>query len=153
MLLKKEIERRFLLADGVNLADILNKVDSYEWQFIQDIYLCKNVRLRYSNLDGFKLTIKFGSGLLRYEYEVSLPEFIYKYFFGRFKTLCKARSSILYNNNIYELNDFLYDLVTIEVEFLDKESAENITLPYWVGRDVTNDRNFNGYYLFKKYSE
>ena len=150
-MLHKEIERRFLLNPDYDLGSILNDVDEYEWEFIQDIYFNRNCRIRFSSLDGFLLTIKFGYGLIRTEFEIRVPGFIFRHLFNHNKSLCKSRCHLVYNGIKYALNDFLYDLVTIEVEFDDEVKANSISLPDWVGREVTNDRNFNGYYLFKSF--
>ena len=58
-MLHKEIERRFLLNPDYDLGSILNDVDEYEWEFIQDIYFNRNCRIRFSSLDGFLLTILY----------------------------------------------------------------------------------------------
>lgn len=148
----KEIERKFLWNKDF---DIWNVVAIYPRQVIMDHYFNKTTRLRvidYLNGDKKQLiTVKSIDTLERdeYEYEIKpimdLPKPMLK----------KTRFCIPYKDHVFEVN--IYDsylccpeyknrLYLIEVELENKD--EELELPPWVGKEVTDSPYFYNYNIF-----
>jgi CYTH domain-containing protein len=147
----KEIERKFLVNDTSyrkygNSEKIIQGFLSVDKDRV--------VRLRASGGKGV-LTIKgSGNGIERIEFEYSIPlidaiELI--------NNLClkpiieKYRYKIFHDGLIWEVDEFLNEnegLIIAEVE-LDHPDQE-ITLPDWVGKEVTNDDRYYNINLVKE---
>lgn len=140
-----EIERKFLVKGRAwkDLAPALR---------CRQGYLCldrdKTVRVRIMGRRGF-LTVKGGgAGIVRHEFEYEIPvadadELLEK--FCRRPLIEKDRYRIEHEGLVWEVDEFFGEnrgLVVAEVEL---ESADQvISLPAWVGREVSGDpRYFN----------
>ena len=148
-----EIERKFLLNPDYDVYDI---VTCYPHEIIADYYFNPTTRLRHiNNLKNESkqfITIKSIGTLERdeYEYEIkptyNLPKVLLK----------KTRYYVPYKNHTFEVNiydnyfhipDFISGrLYLIEVELNDKN--EELLLPPWIGKEVTECSWFYNYNLF-----
>jgi CYTH domain-containing protein len=140
-----EIERKFLVKGRAwkDLAPALR---------CRQGYLCldrdKTVRVRTMGRLGF-LTVKGGgAGIVRYEFEYEIPvadadELLEK--FCRRPFIEKDRYRIEYEGLVWEVDEFFGEnrgLVVAEVEL--ERADQVISLPAWVGREVSGDpRYFN----------
>ncbi|WP_433964872.1 CYTH domain-containing protein [Tunturiibacter gelidiferens] len=141
----KEIERKFLVRDNTWRGQGGGK------RYRQG-YLCmvkeRTVRVRTTGDKGF-ITIKgmsVGATRSEYEYEIPLADAI-----EMLDRLCerplieKTRYRVSNEGLVWEIDEFEGDnrgLIIAEVEL--KEESQSITLPGWVGQEVTGDsRYFN----------
>ena len=150
----EEIERKFLIDSKLTISDIAVITEAAKKSFeIKEYYFNEFTRLRFLN-DKALITIKSSGTLKReeYEYEIvsnsSVPN----------PLMCKARYIIPYLNHDFELNifDTLRDkygrpFCLIEVELEDEN--EDIEFPFWIGKEVTEDKSYYGYNLFLKIKE
>lgn len=141
----KEIERKFLVRDNTWRGQGGGK------RYRQG-YLCivkeRTVRVRTTGDKGF-ITIKgmsVGATRSEYEYEIPLADAI-----EMLDRLCerplieKTRYRVSNEGLVWEIDEFEGDnqgLIIAEVEL--KEESQSITLPGWIGQEVTGDsRYFN----------
>ncbi|NQU84534.1 MAG: CYTH domain-containing protein [Mariniphaga sp.] len=145
----KEIERKFLL-NLQKWKPIGKKV------FIRQGYLSDDperiVRVRISEKDGF-LTIKdLSQGIIRNEYNYSIPlvdaEELLKLSIST--PVEKFRYNVMKEEKLWEVDEFLGEnrgLFLAEVELILED--ENIDLPEWVGKEVSEDNRYYNSYLSK----
>ena len=137
-----EIEKKFLIKDLPDLS-------KYEYQEIEQGYLCVSpvVRIRKKN-DKYILTYK-GSGLLAHEeIEADLTEDGYKHLAEKIDghMITKKRYLIPLDPYTIELDVFeghMTGLIMAEVEFPSIEAANKFTPPEWFSDEVTNDRRYH----------
>lgn len=140
----KEIERKFLMADGFKVTDFLY-VDKKN---IEDFYLNKFTRIRHEN-DIYFVTIKSIGNIERdeYTYEINLKPSI------DIQPLKKVRFIIPFNHQNFEVNlfaDIKYKGVPLTIVEIELESKEqSIQFPEWIGEEITYDERFYGYNLAK----
>ena len=139
----KEIERKWLLKPDINYKDIIVGKPHK----IQDYYFNEYTRLRHED-NCWYITIKGSGTLIRDEFEFRLAKS--EIYFTPKPVLKKLRYLIPYENHIFELNKFenlLKPLIIVECEF--NTNSDIITLPNWLGQEITNDIEFYGYKLFQ----
>lgn len=145
----KEIERKWLLKQGI---DINALVDKLPYQDIKDYYFNDYCRLR--NVAGeWYITIKSLGDLVRDEYE--FPVCKEDIDFIPAPILRKRRYFYDKDGYTYEINVFqdLYvnaskdNLVIVELELPSLSST--ITLPDFCGIEVTHKKELYGYNLFQ----
>jgi CYTH domain-containing protein len=146
-----EIERKYL-------------VRSEEWRQLahstkrlQQGYICvtstgnpAEVRIRRTPQCAF-VTIKGPGSLVRSEFEYEIPladaELMLREFCQN-NVLDKFRHVVEYENVLWEIDEYSgehHGLVVAEVELRD--ASQQLHLPSWVGREVTNDPRFKNSYL------
>ena len=140
-----EIERKFLVSGSSW------KINSSR-EHCRQGYICpgsgRTVRVRTMGQRGM-LTVKGpGEGMVRCEFEYLIPEEDARLMLD---TLCdrplivKDRYRVEFGGLIWEIDEFLEEnlgLVIAEVEL--SRSDQEISLPEWIGKEVTNDpRYFN----------
>ncbi|MDA9356645.1 CYTH domain-containing protein [Flavobacteriaceae bacterium] len=140
-----EIERKFL----VKSEDY--KSNAFKVQLFSQAYLSRNpeksIRVRIVEKEGF-LTIKglsSDSGLSRFEWEkkISLNEAVELTKLCGDEQIIKNRYFIKHDKVIIEVDEFLNEnkgLVIAEVEL--KTINQKITLPKWIGKEVTGDNKY-----------
>ena len=145
-----EIERKYLLKTMEWRNEIIHSINT-----IKQAYLFedeeKSVRIRIRSNQAF-LTIKMGQGLVRSEFEYTIPvhdaeEMIEK---AALLFLEKDRYVIQHEDNEWEIDVFKgkYEgLVLAEIE-LNNENDE-INLPSWIGEEVTHDSAYLNVNLYK----
>ena len=145
-----EIERKFLTT-----SDAFKK-EAYTKNRITQGYLSsipeRTVRVRIKGNKGF-LTIKGvsnESGLSRFEWEKEIPLDEAQ----KLLLLCekgiidKTRFEIKFENHIFEVDEFYGEnegLIMAEIE-LDSET-ETFEKPFWLGKEITNDKRYYNSYL------
>tara|TARA_B100000900_G_scaffold205240_1_gene173949 strand:+ start:3215 stop:3685 length:471 start_codon:yes stop_codon:yes gene_type:complete len=151
--LKREIERKFLIASDGYKHNISSKYDVIQGYLSTDPN--RTVRLRVSGGKGY-LTIKSGTsknGLCRLEWEKELPieEAV------KLITLClpnkieKTRYNVNYKGRLFEVDIFKginEGLKIAEIE-LDGE-ADVFEKPKWLGEDVTGIKKYYNSQLCQK---
>ena len=150
-----EIERKFLLKPCSPKRFFHSAGLEYRKYFMQQYYLPEQeegyIRYRRRDEEFFK-TIKSGEGMVRKESEhlVSKEEFDSHLESHIGKVIEKERFVFLYEGLTYELDRFvgaLKGLCYLEIEFDDKETAEEFKLPEIFSHlniaEVTNDKRFN----------
>lgn len=140
----KEIERKFLVADG-SWRDLVEAEIR-----IRQFYLAagpgRTVRIRISDGTEAALTLKFsgrGRGRDEFEYPVPLAEAEEMQSFALGRVIEKTRHHVRYGGYLYEVDVFrgeLTGLVIAELETPDIVPAEK--LPSWLGRDVTHEGRY-----------
>ncbi|MDM5271940.1 CHAD domain-containing protein [Sulfurovum sp. zt1-1] len=150
-----EIERKFLLLP-CRAKKLLNfyKIP-YEKVRLEQYYVSTPASpyTRYRKKgDTYYQTIKTGEGMVREEkeFEVSQKEYEEHRSHALGRIITKDRYTFLYQDNTYELDIFkgsLKGLCYLEIEFSDKQSADDYQLPEIFGqllvREVTFDNAFN----------
>jgi CYTH domain-containing protein len=159
-----EIERKFLVQDPHEA-----RKNAISHNTITQSYLttdpAKVIRLRVYNGVSARLTIKGKSqneGMSRPEHETDIDV---KFALAAIKafgvgTIYKIRHVIIFDNQTWELDEFLGSLQGFwlaECETSTIEAARNLVLPPWLGADVTNDHRFSnlnlGLYGFDSFSK
>ena len=146
-----EIERKFLVKDDSWKALAIN-----EGEYKQGYITTQKVltpRIRIVGNQGY-LTIK-GSrvGWSRFEFEYTIPlddakEIIDNYCDRPF--IEKMRYKFLWKNLVWEIDEFFgknKGLILAEVELEDEN--QNIELPPWVGKEVSDDPKYLNYNLVR----
>ena len=145
----KEIERKFLFdGDIAALANIMVNASGVD---VEDYYFNEYTRYRWIGIKCW-VGIKGAGTLIRDEEECmqavtpNRDEY--------FPRLRKKRFKVFYEGHIFEINvykDIILALVEVELERADEE----IILPYWCGKEVTNNKKYYNYNLWgevnKKY--
>ena len=153
-----EIERKFLLKDGIDLPD------SDRVLHITQGYLASNkemsVRIRIIDDNEAYLTIKqnvHDTLTMRAEYEYLIPvqDALEMLQSSPFLPIVKQRHIVHVDDVKWEL-DFFEDhnegLITAEVELPSLETP--VVLPEWIGKEVSNDiRYLNSQMAIHPYSE
>ena len=142
-----ERERKFLLKDST-WKDVAGGGVSYVQGYIHSSEN-KTIRVRIAGDNAF-LTIKGAifkdDPAARNEYEYNIPVNDAK---EMLESLCtegqieKVRYKIPYKGNLWEVDEFLganQGLVVAEVEFNEKN--QDIALPTWIGKEVTEDKRY-----------
>ncbi|WP_147180404.1 MULTISPECIES: CYTH domain-containing protein [Alphaproteobacteria] len=141
----KEIERKFL-------------VTSDKWReqatsatALRQAYLSVNhdrsIRVRTSNDETAKLTIKFGKTALvrdEFEYDIPFAEALEMITFAIGIVIEKVRYTVEVGGFTWEIDVFegaFQGLVIAEVEM--KSEDDRPELPGWLGREVTGDRRYS----------
>ncbi|KQT66154.1 MULTISPECIES: CYTH domain-containing protein [unclassified Aureimonas] len=139
-----EIERRFLVeTDDWRAAFAAGRGRS---RVIRQIYLAsdetRTIRIRIADGSAATLTIKLGAGLSRGEFEYEIPladaEELAKGALGT--PIDKTRHDIPLGKHVVELDVYagsLSPLVVAEIELAAEDEA--VTLPSWLGREITGD--------------
>lgn len=151
----KEIERKFLVTDD-------SWRQSAKGVFYQQGYFpaadATTVRVRTAGDKGY-LTIKgrrTGSIQPEYEYEIPFEEAE-----EMLSLLCrkplieKRRFKVEFHRHVWEIDEFEGEnkgLILAEVELADED--EDVRLPAWIGKEVTDDhRYYNAYLVDHPFSE
>lgn len=137
-----EIERKFLVK-----GEAWRALAEWEGQPIRQGYICRDpqrtVRVRVYGKKGF-LTIKTAStGILRDEFEYGIP---FDQACELLERVCihplieKTRYRILWGEFVIEVDEFSNEnagLIIAEIELPDEHTA--LKIPYWLGKDVSQD--------------
>lgn len=154
--MSREIERKWLLKPDVNINDIIAL--SIMKHNIKDHYYNNGTRLRIKD-KNYYLTIKspemYNNGFLeRQEIEFCIPDSLIVLFKDNNTFLQKTRYIIPYKDQYFEVNVFknvIIDgqkLVIVELEVPNINTQ--ITLPDWIGEEITNSNYYSAYNLFLK---
>ncbi len=151
----KEIERKFLVRDNTWRGQDGGKC--YRQGYLSTVKE-RTVRVRTTGDKGF-ITIKGMSvGATRSEYEYEIPLADANEMLDR---LCerplieKTRYRVSHEGLVWEIDEFEGDnrgLIIAEVEL--KDETQSVTLPGWIGQEVTGDpRYFNANLVANPFSQ
>jgi adenylate cyclase len=145
-----EIERKYLLESMDWKSEDIQSVSNIKQAYLFED-LDKSVRIRVRSDQAF-LTIKMGKGITRNEFEYFIPVLDAEEMIEKAALLCleKDRYVIHHKGNDWEIDVFkgkYLGLVLAEIE-LENENDE-IELPTWIGKEVTNDPAYLNVNLFK----
>lgn len=139
-----EIERKFLVKQ-----EIWAQLEKPDGEFYRQGYLLtdptKTIRVRQTSEKGF-LTIKgISIGASRSEFEYEIPQEEAKDLLDQFSVseLSKIRYKILFENKLWEVDEFLGEnkgLMVAEIEL--KSEDETFTIPNWIGEEVTGEEKY-----------
>src|SRR5688500_12543499 len=140
----QEIERKYLVDHNK-----WQQIDKPTGQLYRQGYLLtdpmKTIRVRQTAEKGF-LTIKgLSIGATRPEYEYEIPFDDAKELLDNFSIaeLSKIRYKIIFDNKIWEVDEFLGDntgLIVAEIELTSED--ENFGIPAWVDKEVTGQEKY-----------
>lgn len=145
-----EIERKFLPKDSTWRDHVENSKELVQAYLINRPN--RSLRIRREG-EVYVVCYKGKArGLSVPEYEVLVWPWVGKAlrFLGRKQTVQKTRHYVTYQGKCFEIDEFtgaLHDLVVIETE-LESES-EQISLPPWIGLEVTHDFRYKNAVLAK----
>ena len=139
-----EIERKFLVKQ-----EIWNKLEKPDGEFYRQGYLLtdptKTIRVRQTSEKGF-LTIKgISVGASRAEFEYEIPHEEAKELLDQFSVseLSKIRYKILFENKLWEVDEFLGENEGLMVAEIELESEdETFSIPKWIGKEVTGEEKY-----------
>lgn len=150
-----EIEKKFLVDEDILLSQII--LNNYNREDIKQAYISTDdteVRIRkienvYCEYKCF-MTIKSKGDLVREEVEFEIPYSKYRDLIGckmyKGNIIEKIRYKIpLENELVAELDVYggqLFGLISVEVEFKNKEDANNFIPPRWFGEEVTKNKKY-----------
>lgn len=152
-----EIERKWLVKREDIPYKLEKKADKFE---ITQTYLNYSPEIRVRNVSDkrYVMAIKTGltdeQGLTRDERQYDLTKEEYEHLLTKQEgnTIYKTRYQIKVDNYTYSF-DFFHDqldgLTYMEIEFPTEEEANNFQAPEWLGKDVTNDKNYKNQSLAK----
>ena len=142
-----EIERKFLVKEMP--ADL----EEFPCRKSEQGYLSTDpvVRVRADN-DSWYLTYKSGGMMAREEYNLPLTEAAGRHLLAKSdgNIIVKKRYMIPCGPYMAELDVFegvWEDLVIVEVEFPDLDSAKSFSPPEWFGEEVTYDGRYHNSWL------
>jgi CYTH domain-containing protein len=147
----KEIERKFLLAEGASIP--IPRV--HEKHLIKQGYLHaekgKQIRIRiYNDLKAY-IGVKFTESQIRdeFEYPIPLEDGLVMYDKTQDK-LEKKRLSFRRGKEHYDVDTFPNGLTFVEVEFKSLKAMENWEKPSWMGEEITGVGEYSNIKLAKK---
>ena len=152
----KEIERKFLLANGTNIPIPVNHMNLK----IKQAYLCgeKGKQIRVRIINNFKawLTVKYTTSQIRDEFEYLIPLEDAKVMFK--KSLLKLEKKRLAFDSQemrgvhYDIDSFPNGMQWIEVEFDSIKTMKRWEkqIPNWIGDEITKVRKYSNITLAKK---
>ena len=139
-----EIERKFLVKQ-----EIWAQLEKPDGEFYRQGYLLtdptKTIRVRQTSEKGF-LTIKgISVGASRAEFEYEIPHEEAKELLDQFSVseLSKIRYKILFENKLWEVDEFLGEnegLMVAEIELQSED--ETFSTPNWFGEEVTGEEKY-----------
>jgi CYTH domain-containing protein len=143
----KEIERKFLLAEGASIP-IPAKFEKFK---IKQAYIFadkdKQVRIRLTKTKAV-LCVKYTEGLVRDEFEYKIPLKDGKMMYEKSNTkLEKQRLSFKRSSEHYDVDTYPNGYVVVEVEFKDEEKLNNWVKPNWIGEEITQDSKYSNIVL------
>lgn len=152
-----EIERKWLVERDKIPYNLEKKADKFE---ITQTYLNYSPEIRVRNVSDkrYVMAIKTGltdtQGLTRDERQYNITKEEYEHLLTKQEgdTIHKTRYQIKVDNYTYSFDYFheqLDGLTYMEIEFPTEEEANNFQAPDWVGKDVTNDKNYKNQSLAK----
>lgn len=142
-----EIERKFL----VDLNKVPYDFSKLDKKLIEQGYIIYTPEIRIRSVSGkeFFMTIKGekDNASVRDELEFKISKEAFSKLMSRddVKKISKTRYIIKEGLNKYELDVFngkLQGLACLEVEFENKEAADNFIVPNWITKEVTNDLRY-----------
>ena len=145
---KLEVERKFLVK---SLPDYLWK---YKSSIIEQHYISLNPEIRIRKADEkHLLTFKSEGHLERTEIEIPITRLQFEQLrsVSQNEGIHKTRYFILDEMVVYELDIYnnINNLITVEVEFLNKKEADDFIPPDWFGCEITNIKEFKNKNLSK----
>jgi len=149
----KEIEKKFLLADGASIP-IPAKYARFK---IKQAYLLaekgKQIRIRLTK-DKAVITIKYTGNIVRDEYEYGIPMKDGKEIYKKCELkLEKDRLTFSRDNVHYDVDTFINGIVFVEVEFKSLRDMKKWVKPSWLGKEITNDKKYSNIVLAKQLSK
>jgi len=147
-----EIERKFLVKD-LNFLNTLTK-----GQKIQQGYLSlteNNIRIRTKNNQAYITVKKPFKGFTKYEFEYAIP---FEDAQTMLRNICikplieKTRFTFNNQGHTWEIDVFegvFEGVVVAEIEL--KSEDEQFEIPYWIGKEVTDDRSYYNIEMVKAY--
>lgn len=149
-----EIEKKWLI-DKTKIPYDLSNAEKIE---IEQTYICFSPEIRVRRInDGAEYTFAVKTnmtwdGLVRDEMEEAITEEEYNNMIAKKEgnTIYKTRYQFLKDNNLYAIDIFKGDLeglAYMEIEFENKELADNFETPEWVIKDVTADIRYKNGHL------
>jgi CYTH domain-containing protein len=152
-----EIERKWLVGRSKIPYDLEKEADKFE---ITQTYLNYSPEIRVRNISNkqYIMAIKTGlteeKGLTRDEHQYKLTKEEYEHLLSKQEgdTIYKTRYQIKVDNYTYSFDFFheqLDGLSYMEIEFPTEEEANDFQAPDWLGKDVTNDKDYKNQSLAK----
>mgnify|MGYP006935469585 CR=1 FL=1 len=147
----KEIERKFLLAEGASIP--IPRV--HQKLTIKQGYLHaekgKQVRIRIYDDSKAYIGVKFTESQIRDEFEYPIPLEDGKLMYGKTEQkLEKRRLSFSRGKEHYDVDTFPNGLTFVEVEFKSMKAMENWEKPSWLGEEITGVGKYSNINLAKK---
>jgi adenylate cyclase len=148
----KEIERKFLLADGASIP-IPAKYERFQ---IKQGYLLaekgKQIRVRLTKTKAV-ITIKYTANIVRDEYEYEIPMKDGKEIYSKCELkIEKKRLSFSRDNAHFDVDSFTNGIQFVEVEFQSLKDMKKWVKPQWLGKEITKDKKYSNIILAKQLS-
>jgi adenylate cyclase len=146
----KEIERKFLLAEGASIP-IPAKYERFK---IKQGYLLaekgKQIRVRLTQTKAV-ITIKYTANIVRDEYEIPMKDG--KEIYSKCELrIEKKRLSFSRGGVHFDVDTFINGIQFVEVEFKSLKDMKNWVKPQWLGKEITKDKRYSNIILAKQLS-
>ncbi len=141
----KEIERKFLVIND-SWRDQATSATAMRQAYLS-VNHDRSIRVRTSNDETAKLTVKFGKTALvrdEFEYDIPLEDAVEMISFAVGSVIEKVRYTVEIAGFTWEIDVFegaFQGLVIAEVEMRSEDDRPK--LPTWLGREVTGDRRYS----------
>lgn len=149
--MNNEIERKFLVSgDFKNLSD--GKFEIKQGYLSSDPN--RTVRIRITDKKGF-ITIKgksdeTGMKRLEWEKEISVQDAKALFELCEPNRIEKTRYIIDYEGHLFEVDEFYGENMGLIIAEVEMQSInEEVSLPNWIGKEVTNDKKYYNSQLTK----
>jgi CYTH domain-containing protein len=151
----KEIERRWILRNFPSkslLTDAqIPRIVGYLCHKYNELRIVSRIK---NDKRGYLLSAKTDGGLVRDEWQVEIPEWVYTALFSNaeLRTINVTRSFINYRKYLLEIDEYFgrfKGLIKLECEFSSEEEANNFIVPDFLSEtvEVTEDSRFNNKFL------
>jgi CYTH domain-containing protein len=143
----KEIERKFLLTNDFSFPFVGSSLIKQGYIFSEK---GKQIRIRLYK-DKAILCLKYGSGLVRDEYEYEVP---FKDGIEIYKkcttTLEKFRNTKVIGKEHYDFDTYPNGIEIVEVEFKSENDMNKWVKPKFIGREITGMKKYSNIILAKE---
>lgn len=143
----KEIERKFLLAEGASIPipTIHSKIKIRQGYISADKE--KNVRVRIYDSSAV-IGIKFTGGEITDEFEYAIPKRDGVAIYNKCETkLEKKRLSFRRNKVQFDIDTYPNGIIVVEAEFDSIKQMQAWEKPHWIGEDVSDRSEYSNVVL------
>ena len=152
----KEIERKFLLAEGASIPIPETHMKMTIKQGYIHVEKDKQIRVRLSRWGGqdfANVCIKYTGKLVRDEFDFPVQSKLKdaKALYKKCKyTLEKKRLTFSKGHEHYDIDTFPNGMTFVEVEFMTLGKMKKWKKPSWLGKEITNESKYSNIVLAKK---
>lgn len=151
--MNNEIERKFLVKNNSWKASVVKEFSIHQGYFLTSDNTA--IRARISD-NGSYITIKLPKSTANvcpeFEYDIPCEDAVALIDYCEPHVIRKVRHHVLWDNHTWEVDVFQGNLLGIIVAEIETRTVdEQIILPPWVGKEVTDDIKYTNKYMAFNY--